>query len=147
MPDDLLVTTVHRRDCAFGSGFYRVTFTSGQVRYCQTPEDVAMVASIVGNKYIRVVEADQYCLQGDRQGDANTPDVVDAEHWLGLPRQEAMESVGLTNERDYARVYKQVEAAVGRRNDRESQTGVHASIVLKKRGRPIADADAMGHDA
>jgi hypothetical protein len=53
-----------------------------------------------------------------------------------------MREVGLTDERDYARVYRQVEAAVVRRNNRESQGGVRASIVIKRRGRRVVDAMA-----
>jgi hypothetical protein len=50
-----------------------------------------------------------------------------------------MALVGLTSEADYKRVYDQVEQAVGRRNNRETQTGVHVPIVIKKRGRPLID--------
>ena len=98
-----------------------------------------MVGTLIGNENIRLVERDGYCLDGDRIGDANTPDVVDAETWLALPMDQAMAEVGLTLEADYIRVYKQIEAAVYRRSNRESQTGVHASIVIKRKGRPLID--------
>jgi hypothetical protein len=140
---DLLVTAVHRGDCVFGSGFYRISLKGGGTRYCQTTEEVEHVHSLLGPDQVVRVERDGHCLDGDREGDANTPDVVDAEAWLALPQNEAMRRVGLTSERDYARVYRDVEAAVVRRNNRESQGGVHASIVLKKRGRPVIDAGAV----
>jgi hypothetical protein len=139
---DLLVATAHRADCAFGPGFYRVTLRGGGVRYCQTTEQVEFMHSFLGADQVERVERDGHCLDGDRQGDARTPDVVDGETWLGWPKERAMREVGLDNERDYARVYKQVEAAVYRRNNRESQGGVHASIVIKRKGRRVVDATA-----
>jgi hypothetical protein len=74
-------------------------------------------------------------------GDARTPDVVDAERWLGQSMVEGMRELGLTSEAQYRRAYRDIEAAVSTRNDREAQTGVHASIVIKRRGVQIADAD------
>lgn len=136
---DLIVTTIHRRDCAFGTGFYRLTLRGGGTRYCQNTEEVEYVHALLGPDQVVRVERDGYCLDGDRIGDANTPDVVDGEQWLALPREQAMREVGLSSERDYARVYRDIEAAVTRRNNRESQTGVHASIVLKRKGRPLID--------
>jgi hypothetical protein len=142
---DLLVATVHRDDCRFGSGFYRIVLRDGGVRYCQNKEQVEYVHSLLGRDQVVRVERDGHCLDGDRSGDANTPDVVDGELWLMLPRDEAMRLVGLDSEIEYTRVYKQIEAAVYRRNNRESQGGVHASIVIKKRGRRVVDALADEH--
>jgi hypothetical protein len=139
---ELLVATVHRDDCAFGTGFYRISLKGGDMRYCQSQEEVEYVHALLGRGQVVRVERDGYCLDGDRSGDARTPDVVDGEEWLNWPRERAMSEVGLTSERDYARVYKQVEAAVYRRNNRESQGGVHASIVIKRKGRRVVDATA-----
>jgi hypothetical protein len=136
----LLVTTVHRDDCRFGTGFYRLELRDGGVRFCQTQEEVEYVHALLGPGQVARVERDGHCLDGDRQGDANTPDVVDAEQWLGWPRERAMREVGLDSEADYARVYRQVEAAVVRRDNRETQGGVRASIVIKRRGRRVVDA-------
>ena len=136
----LLVTTIHREGCVFGSGFYRITLKGGGTRYCQAQEEVEYVHSLLGRDQVIRVERDGHCLDGDRVGDANTPDVVDGETWLGWPRERAMQEVGLTSEADYARVYRQIEAAVYRRNNRESQGGVHASIVIKRRGKRVVDA-------
>jgi hypothetical protein len=85
------------------------------------------------------VERDGLCLDGDHIGDARTPDVVDAEFWLGLPVREGMAELGLTSEAEYRRAYKQIEAAVYRRDNRASQTGIRASMVIKKRGAKVTD--------
>lgn len=137
---ELLVTTIHRADCTFGTGFYRLTLRDGGVRYCQAEEEVEHVHSLLGQAQVARVERDGHCLDGDRRGDARTPDVVDGEWWLGLNIAEGMRELGLTSEADYARTYQQIEAAVSRRNNRESQSGVHASIVIKRRGVKVADA-------
>jgi hypothetical protein len=139
---ELLVATAHRPDCTFGTGFYRISLVDQGVRYCQSQEEVEHAIALLAREQIVRVERDGHCLDGDRDGDARTPDVVDAEAWLGWPRERAMREVGLTDERDYARVYRQVEAAVVRRNNRESQGGVRASIVIKRRGRRVVDAMA-----
>ena len=70
-------------------------------------------------------------------GDATTPDVVDAEWWLSLPRADAMRELLISDELIYLRVYREIEAAVVRRNNRASQTGVHASIVIKRPGAHV----------
>jgi len=138
-PPELLVVPAHRRECAFGAGFYRISLVDGGTRYCQSEQEVEFVASLLGRGQIIRVERDGYCLDGDRRGDANTPDVVDAEQWLAMPQEQAMQAVGLEREADYARVYNQVEAAVYRRDNRAAQGGVRASIVLKRRGAPVRD--------
>jgi hypothetical protein len=134
---ELLVTAAHREDCTFGPGFFRISLIDQGMRYCRSKEEVEHAVALLSGRQIVRVERDGHCLDGDRQGDANTPDVVDGETWLGWPRERAMQEVGLTDERDYARVYAQIEAAVYRRNNRESQGGVRASIVLKRRGRRV----------
>ena len=85
------------------------------------------------------LERDGYCLDGASTGDANTPDVVDGEWWLGLSATDGMQELGLTSEADYLRVYTSVEAAVYRRDNRASQGGVRASIVIKRPGRKVVD--------
>lgn len=145
MPDNLVVTLNHRPDCAFGTGFYRIVLKNSRApRYCETERELRQVLQMIGSEYVEVVERDGHCLDGDRSGDANTPDVIDAEQWLGWPQERAMREAGLKSEADYARVYREVERAVSRRNDRESQLGVHASIVIKRKGRPLIDALADG---
>ena len=137
----LLVAPSHRAECTFGTGFFRITLSDGGVRYCQSTEEVEHVHALLGPHQVVRTERDGYCLDGLRVGDANTPDVVDAEMWLALPRADAMTLVGLKDEHDYARVYHQVEAAVYARDNRQSQTGVHVPIVIKKRGRALTDVN------
>jgi hypothetical protein len=139
MTDELLVTAAHRADCTFGPGFFRINLKGGGTRYCRDEREVRQVFALLAHDQTLHVDRDGYCLDGDRVGDARTPDVVDGEVWLGMPRHEAMDVVGLTDERDYARVYDQVSAAVYRRDNRAAQGGVRASIVIKKRGAPVTD--------
>ena len=136
---ELAVELVHRAGCEFGSGFFRIQLKDGGVRYCRDEREIRQVKNLLPEGAIDYIERDGYCLDGDRQGDANTPDVVDAETWLALPRRDAMTLVGLDDEMTYMRVYKQIEAAVYRRDNRASQGGTYASIVIKKRGARVVD--------
>lgn len=142
-PEHLVVQHAHRAQCAFGTGFFRVSYRGAngpQVRYCQDQAEVAAVHGLLRGVVEDLrTERDGYCLDGDQAGDARTPDVVDAELWLGLPVREGMAELGLTSEADYLRVYAQVEQAVYRRDNRERQSGVHASIVLKRRGASVTN--------
>lgn len=136
----LTVTTVHRPDCSFGTGFFRLNYGAGP-RYCQSWDEVQTACRLLEGvvRDIRI-ERDGYCLDGDQPiGDANTPDVVDGEWWLSLPREEGMRELGLTRDADYSRAYKAIEAAVGRRDNRASQGGVRASIVIKRPGARVTD--------
>jgi hypothetical protein len=145
MTETLHVQTAHRFDCRFGPGLYRITFhgpTTPAVRYCQTQREVEQAVRLLNGiaRDLRV-ERDGHCLDGPYGGDAHTPDVVDGEAWLAMPREDGMRELGITNEADYARAYAAIEAAVVRRNNREAQGGVHASIVVKKRGARVVDAE------
>jgi len=71
--------------------------------------------------------------------DAKTPDVVDGEAFLGMRRDEAKRALGITSDEVYERAYRDVEAVVSKRNNRASQGGVRASIVIKRRGAPVRD--------
>jgi hypothetical protein len=73
-------------------------------------------------------------------GDERTPDVIDGARFLGLSRAEGMRELGVSDERAYARAYRDVEAAVYARDNRESQGGVHAPVVIKRAGREVHDA-------
>lgn len=73
--------------------------------------------------------------------DERTPDVIDGARFLGLSRQEGMKELGISDERAYARAYRDVEAAVHARDNLEAQGGVHAPIVVKRAGRRVVDAD------
>jgi hypothetical protein len=141
--EELSVSLAHRSDCVFGSGgFFRLTYGGGSnLRYCQTWAEVQTACHLLEGVVSDIkIERDGYCLDGDPTiGDAGTPDVVDGEWWLGLPREEAMRELGLTDERDYRRAYVAIEAACGRRDNRASQGGVRASIVIKRPGRKVTD--------
>jgi hypothetical protein len=139
---EYLTTSVsHRADCRFGSGFFRLTYGGQNVRYAQTWDEVQGACRLLEGvvKDIRI-ERDGYCLDGDPMiGDANTPDVVDGDWWLSLPTQDGMRELGLTSEVDYARAYRAIEAACGRRDNRASQGGVRASIVIKRPGAKVTN--------
>jgi hypothetical protein len=72
--------------------------------------------------------------------DERTPDVIDGARFLGLSRRDGMRELGLKSEQAYARAYRDVEAAVYARDNRESQGGVHAPIVIKRSGAKVTDA-------
>jgi hypothetical protein len=139
--DYLSVETTHRPDCVFGSGFFRLTYGERNVRYCQDQVEVERACRLLEGAVRDIkIERDGYCLDGDPMiGDAGTPDVIDGEWWLSLPREDAMRELGLTDERDYRRAYVAIEAACGRRDNRASQGGVRASIVIKRPGRKVTD--------
>jgi hypothetical protein len=71
--------------------------------------------------------------------DERTPDVIDGARFLELPRAEGMRELGISDERAYARAYRDVEAAVNARDNRESQGGVRAPVVIKRAGREVHD--------
>jgi hypothetical protein len=122
--------TRHRDGCTFGSGFYRVELTNGDRRFCQSDAEVVLLTRILAHESIKRVQRDGYCLD---QYDGSTPDVIQAETFLGMPREEAMRTLGFDNEADYARAYRAVEDAVLAR-DRAQSDGDKPSIVVKKRG-------------
>jgi hypothetical protein len=71
--------------------------------------------------------------------DERTPDVIDGTRFLEMPQAEGMRELGISDERAYARAYRDVEAAVTARDNRESQGGVRAPIVIKRAGREVRD--------
>jgi len=141
--EHLLVMPEHRPECRFGPGMYRLSWGPAhaeQTRYCQNEREVAQVHSLIRDAVKDLhIERDGFCLDHYIAGDARTPDVVDAEWWLGLSVAEGMRELGLKTDGDYRRTYQAVEAAVARRNDRAAQGGVRASIVIKRRGARVTD--------
>jgi hypothetical protein len=135
----LSVTTAHRRDCTFGPGFFRLCF-GNQARYCQDQAEVQRALSLLDRVVSNIrVERDGHCLDGDVGGDANTPDVLDGDWWLSLPVSEGMRELGLTSEIDYRRAYTAIEAAVYRRDNRATQGGVRASVIIKRPGARVTN--------
>ena len=145
--EQLAVFDVHQPDCSFGppGAFWRIHFRTSseyeQTRYCSTFDDVQRATALlepVARGTIHV-ERDACLDGGETAGDARTPDVVDAEQWLAMPKHEAMTAVGITSEAEYRQAYDQIEQAVYRRDNRASQGGARASIVIKKRGAKVTD--------
>lgn len=140
---ELVVQAAHRADCRFGPGLFRISYRGDggpQRRYCQTQAEVEQVHRLLDGVASELhVERDGHCLDGPYGGDAHTPDVVDGETWLGMPREQAMRELGITLEADYVRAYRAIEDAVLRRDNREAQGGVHASIVVKRKGARVTD--------
>jgi len=123
----------HRDGCIFGPGFFRITLRDGGRRYCQSEGEVEFVRHLLPDGAVVRVQRDGYCLDGYNGG---TPDVVDAETFLGMSREDAIRELGFETEGDYARAYRAVEAAVLER-DRLQHGGTPPSIVIKKHGRKI----------
>jgi len=131
----------HRDKCTFGPGFYRILLVDGGRRFCQSDGEVEFVTRMLPPSSIRRVQRDGYCLDGDEaESDARTPDVVDAAQWLALSQADGMRELGLESEADYIRAYRTIEEAVIERDRQEAQGGVHASIVIKRRGAHVVDA-------
>lgn len=72
--------------------------------------------------------------------DERTPAVIDGARFLGLSQRDGMRELGISDERAYARAYRDVEAAVYARDNRESQGGVRAPVVIKRAGAKVTDA-------
>ncbi len=66
--------------------------------------------------------------------DATTPDVVDAESIVSMPRGEAMESLGIDHA-TYERMMRDVEPVVALRANREAQRGERIPVVIGRPGR------------
>lgn len=126
----------HQPGCRFGDGFYKVVYDDhlGQrrVRVFETQTSADLLVKILAGRGNPRCYRDA-CLDAPATNDAATPDVVDGEWWLGLPRAQAMEELGLTKEADYIRVQKEVEDLVYARGNRESQGGVRVPIVIRRK--------------
>jgi hypothetical protein len=144
--DYLRITTVHRPECRFGPGFFRLSYGTHDVRYCQSQDEVTSARRLLEGVVREItIERDGYCLDGDPLiGDANTPDVVDGDWWLGLSVADGMRELGLSAESDYRRAYHAIEAAAYRRDNRAAQGGVRASLVIKRPGAKVIDVGASG---
>jgi len=133
--------TAHRADCTFGPGYYRLILQDGTRRYCQSEAEIVVVRSLLLDKSIRHIQRDGYCLDQQTGG---TPDVLDGEQFLALPKDEAMRALGDVTEAEYIRAYRAVEDAVLAR-DRAISAGARdrPSIVIKRKGRRVADVAAL----
>lgn len=130
----------HREGCLFGPGFFRIQMRNGTRRFCRSEGEVELVHHLLPDDSILAVQRDGYCLdEHEAFSDGRTPDVIDGDRFLALPRDEAMRLAGITSDADYARAYRAIEEMVVARDNRASQTGVRASIVVKKAGARVID--------
>jgi hypothetical protein len=135
----LSVTAAHAPGCVFGDGWYRIVVGDEVLRFVQDEAELRQALLLLLGLGKHIVVQHDACLDGLRRGDASTPDVVDAEWWLGLSQAEGMAELGLTDAAEYARAYRAIENAVAVRNNRASQTGVRAPIVVKRKGAFVRD--------
>lgn len=71
--------------------------------------------------------------------DAHTPDAMDAERLVSMPRGEAKDRLRLTDAQ-YDRMMRDVEPVIGARNNRESQEGIAIpAVVVRPDRKNIAD--------
>jgi hypothetical protein len=136
--DAPLRQAAHRPGCRFGDGFYKVVYDDAlgppRVRVFQTQADAdLMVKLLPPGRNVRCYR--DACLDSQGRVDAATPDVVDGDWWLGLPKAQAMEELGLVDDREYARAHRAVSEMVAARDNRRTQGGVRASVVVRRRKR------------
>ena len=135
----------HREACVFGSGFFRIKLKNGMTRFCQDELEVARVRALLEGQVAHIYR-DGYCLdpqdypeQPKGSSVAVTQPVYDGATWLSMPMDEAMTAVGITDAADYRRAYESIAEAVAAAQNRASQTGVLASVVIKRRGVKVTD--------
>lgn len=125
----------HRPDCLFGPGFFRVAYYSeGQRRqaFYENQAQAEAFARLIATGPNVTIQRDA-CLDVQEASDALTPDVVDADEWLGLPAAEAMAELGLTSYAEYGRVFDSVEEMVMARDNRLSQGGIRVPVIIKRK--------------
>jgi hypothetical protein len=130
----------HRYGCTFGPGLYRIVLVDGGRRFVQSEAQVEAVRRLLPPGSMLKVQRDGYCLDQD---DLESPDIIDGERFLNLPREQAMAELGVDSEADYTRAYRAVEEAVLAR-DRAVAAGARdrPSIVIKRKGRRVLDLEA-----
>ena len=128
----------HRPGCVFGPGFYRVVLSDGGRRFCQNEQQVEAVRRLLPAGSMVRVQRDA-CLD-PLEPDQDARGVVDGEAFLNMPRERAMEELGITSEADYQRTYRAIEEAV-LASDRAVASGARdrPSVVVKKRGTRVLE--------
>jgi len=136
----------HRAACIFGTGFWKIRLRMGLELTFDTLAQAEDARMRLPPGAIGGLSRDGYCL--DPQ---DFPDVVqrpvapveaptvDAEAWLGMPREQQMRTLGLTDDAAYERALRAVEEMVGVAANRETQNGVKISVVIKKKGQRVID--------
>lgn len=136
--DAPLRRAAHVPGCRFGPGFYKVVYLDEAgarvVRHFPDQAGSDLLMRILPPAAEGTAYRDA-CLDALKRVDAGTPDVVDADWWLALPRAQAMAELGIDRDDEYARVHRSVSDAVYTRDNRERQGGVRASIVVRRRKR------------
>jgi len=137
--DAPLRAAAHRPGCRFGDGFYKVIYDDelGQPRtrcFGTQAEADLLVRLLPPGRNVRGYR-DECLDRGRATSDAGTPDVLDGEWWLGLPKAQAMEEAGIADEAVYARIHRAVEDVVYRRDNRATQGGVRAPVILRRKKR------------
>ena len=132
----------HRPGCTFGSGFYRLEMSRGYRRFYQTQAELEHGVALLHGSVIRRVVRDGYCL--DELPSQASPHVIDGEAFLNMAENDAREALGGVTAEEYVRAYRAVEDAVLAR-DRAVAAGAadRPSIVIKKKGRKVADVAAL----
>ncbi|HYW88424.1 MAG TPA: hypothetical protein VFB50_11675 [Chloroflexota bacterium] len=132
----------HRPGCSFGPGLYRIELISGNRRYCQSEAEVKAAYALLPLDAIRRVARDGYCL--DPLELPESPHVLDGEAFLNMPEIDARHALGDISAEEYQRAYRAIEDAVLAR-DRAVSAGAsdRPSIVIKKKGRRVADVAAL----
>ena len=134
--DAPLRTHGHQPGCRFGPGFFKVVWDDHagerRVLHFDSKAEADIAASLLPYDVRRYRDS---CLDAPTATDAGTPDVVDGDWWLGLPKAQAMEELGITDERHYATVHRMVSDMVAARDNRASQGGVRAPIVIRRKKR------------
>jgi hypothetical protein len=126
----------HRYGCTFGPGLYRIVLVDGGRRFAQNEQEVDAVRRLLPPGAMLKVQRDGYCLDQD---DLESPDVMDGQRFLDLPRAEAMRELGITSEDDYTRAYRAIEEAVLARDRKVAEGGDFASVVIKRKGVRVLD--------
>src|SRR5262252_10229108 len=100
--------SAHRHGCTFGPGYFRIVLGDGGRRFVDTEQQVEAVRRLLPSGAMLKVQRDGYCLDQD---DLESPDVIDAERFLHMPRNDAQAALGGITEQEYQRAYRAVEDA------------------------------------
>jgi hypothetical protein len=126
----------HRNGCTFGPGFYRIMLTDGGRRFVQSEGEVEAVRRLLPSGAMLKVQRDGYCLDQD---DLESPDLMDGQRFLDLPREQAMTELGISTENDYVRAYRAIEEAILARDRNVAEGRDYASVVIKRKGTRVLD--------
>jgi hypothetical protein len=127
----------HAPDCVFGPGWFRVVWED-QRRFCQDWGEVGLLCKLLDGRVKEVAVQRDGC-RDTQLLDTVSPDAVDAAAWLAMAKPAAMETLGLTSEGDYLRAHRDISAMVTARDNRAAQTGVRATVIIKRPGAKVTN--------